>query len=316
MLTQNCHMTLLKLIKSGGIVMTLIINVITAWISVILASLLTIIYLLRVLNKGKKKNKLIGKINKKLRKTHKPMGIAFVIIACIHGFFSSGAIFTFNFGTFCMTIGIILGLTYYLRKLFPKKLKWIKPHRGLTIMLILFLGLHLWEIGGIMGPESFSIGAERELETSVKNLYGSSTVVASKLDKVLNTPTVGDDNIPEILNGSDQKDEDVEKKNLFLGNVDLKDGTYTGVAEGYGPDLTVSVTVVGNVLTDVQIVSHNEKNEKYYGKAIDAIPAEILVAQTPMVDAISGATFTSNGIIKAVINALQTAIISGTLPNF
>ena len=95
----------------------------------------------------------------------------------------------------------------------------------------------------------------------------------------------------------------------------MRDGTYTGVAEGYGPELTVSVTVADNVITTVQVVSHNENNVKYYGKAIDAVPAAIIAAQTPVVDTISGATYTSNGIMQAVINALAPAVVSGTLPS-
>lgn len=67
--------------------MTVIINVLTAWLSVIFAFLLTIIYLLRIVNKGQRKNKYITRINRKLRNSHKTMGIAFVITACMHGFF-------------------------------------------------------------------------------------------------------------------------------------------------------------------------------------------------------------------------------------
>lgn len=292
--------------------MTLIINVLSAWLALILASLLGIIYLLRILNKGKNKNRLISTINKKLRNSHKVMGIAFVVIACIHGFFSSTAIFSFNFGSLCIITGIILGLTYYLRKLFPKKIKWIVPHRGLTIILILFLGLHLGEIGGIMGPESFLIGSQRELENSVAKLYGSSKDLSPDQfsDPVENL------NLSKQAKDLNQNNALVEKTNLFLGNIDLTDGTYTGLAEGYGPELTVSITVLNNELTDIQVVSHNENNEKYYSKAIDAIPSEMIAKQTILVDTISGATLTSNGIIKAVLNGLEPAVISGTLAPF
>ena len=120
---------------------------------------------------------------------------------------------------------------------------------------------------------------------------------------------------PATTTDSTVTDTVVTKANLFLGSVDLRDGTYTGVAEGYGPELTVSVTVADNVITTVQVVSHNENNVKYYGKAIDAVPAAIIAAQTPVVDTISGATYTSNGIMQAVINALAPAVVSGTLPS-
>ncbi|MBU4440474.1 MAG: FMN-binding protein, partial [Acetobacterium sp.] len=66
---------------------------------------------------------------------------------------------------------------------------------------------------------------------------------------------------------------------------------------------------------DVQVVSHNEVGQKHYGVAIEAIPAAIVAQQTPVVDSISGATYTSNGVMQAVINALEPAVISGTLPS-
>lgn len=309
--------------------MTVIINVLTAWLSVIFAVLLAIIYLLRIVNKGTRKNKFIAKINRNLRNSHKTMGIAFVISACIHGFFSSGAILSFNFGSLCMVMGILLGLTYYLRKVFPKKLTWIKPHRWLTAVLIVFLGVHLWEVGGIMGPEAFFNASLKEMETSVAKLYGAQTVTATAVTDQSDSVTAEDtatssaekagtvtaESAPIATPDPTVTDTVVTKANLFLGSVDLKDGTYTGVAEGYGPELTVSVTVAGNMITDVHVVSHNENNVKYYGKAIDAVPAAIVAAQTPIVDTISGATYTSNGIMQAVINALAPAVISGNLPN-
>lgn len=305
--------------------MTVIINVLTAWLSVIFAVLLAIIYLLRIVNKGERKNKFIAKINRNLRNSHKTMGIAFVITACIHGFFSSGAILSFNFGTLCMAMGVLLGLTYMLRKLFPKKCTWIKPHRWLTVVLIVFLGIHLWEVGGIMGSEAFFNSSLKEVETSVAKLYGTETVSATAVNDqsdpaaIANSSTVTAESAPATTpattTDSTVTDTVVTKANLFLGSVDLRDGTYTGVAEGYGPELTVSVTVADNVITTVQVVSHNENNVKYYGKAIDAVPAAIIAAQTPVVDTISGATYTSNGIMQAVINALAPAVVSGTLPS-
>lgn len=297
--------------------MTLIINVVTAWVSVFLAILLAIIYLLRIMNKGKRKSKLIARINKKLRNSHKPMGIAFVVCACIHGYLSSGMILSLNFGTACLVMGIVLGLTYLLRKLFPKRLTWIKPHRWLTVVLIVFLGLHIWEVGGIMGPEAFFTGAAKEIVTSVDKLYGTVSAAETTPPSTPAANTANSENTPTPASNTQATVADavVTKANLFLGSVDLKDGTYTGVARGYGPDLTVSVTIAGNVITDVHVVSHNENNVKYYGRAIDAIPAAIIADQTPVVDSISGATYTSNGIMQAVINALAPAVISGTLPS-
>ncbi|MBN2557236.1 MAG: FMN-binding protein [Clostridia bacterium] len=97
------------------------------------------------------------------------------------------------------------------------------------------------------------------------------------------------------------------------GNT-YKDGIYTGVAVGFRDGLTVLVEIENNIIISVDVTSHNELNEKYYAPAIEAIPQAILDNQSPDVDAVSGATYTSTGIINAVNNALSQAIIEGDLP--
>ncbi|WKY44840.1 FMN-binding protein [Eubacteriaceae bacterium ES2] len=291
--------------------MTILLNVVTAWTSVILAVLLSVVYILRLANKGK--DTFIGRLNRKLRNIHKPMGILFVITACIHGFFSSGAILSFNFGTLCMVMGILLGLTYWLRKAYKGKCSWCKPHRILTAVLLVFLGIHLWEVGGIMGPQAFMTAFARELETNVAWVYGSES------DQQISAEAIATETESNNSDTAAQSDTTVDEEvaavnqNLLLGTADIQDGTYTGVADGYGPDLTVSVTVSDNQITAVTVVSHNENNEKYYGRAIDAVPAEIVANQTPYVDAISGATYTSKGIMNAVVDALEQGLISGSI---
>lgn len=296
--------------------MSVLLNVLTAWTSVVLALLLSVVYILRLINKGKGKETLIGRLNRKLRNVHKPLGIIFVITACIHGFFSSGAILSFNFGTLCMAMGILLGLTYWLRKAYKTQCSWCKPHRLLTLVLLAFLGVHLWEVGGIMGPEAFLTAFGRELDSNVEMVYGSENKLEIEDEEVLaaNTEAASEQQVTDESEdtGLEESVVDVNKK-LLMGMADIKDGTYTGVAEGYGPDLTVAVSVLGNQIMSVEVVSHNENNVKYYGKAIDAVPAAIVAGQTPYVDTVSGATYTSNGIMQAVVNALEQGLVSGCI---
>jgi len=295
--------------------MTILLNVVTAWISVVLAVLLSVVYILRLANKGKGKDTFIGRLNRKLRNVHQPMGILFVITACIHGFFSSGAVFSFNFGTLCMLMGILLGLTYWLRKAYKGTCSWCKPHRLLTAVLLVFLGIHLWEVGGIMGPQDFITAFARELDANVEWVYGKEV----ETESIQSDTATQSDTTVEESDQSDASDPTVDdqvaavNQNLLMGTADIEDGTYTGVADGYGPDLTVSVTVSDNQITEVTVVSHNENNVKYYGRAIDAVPTEIVANQTPYVDAVSGATYTSNGIMNAVVDALRQGLISGSI---
>ena len=80
-------------------------------------------------------------------------------------------------------------------------------------------------------------------------------------------------------------------------------GPLTGTANGFGGPITVSVTMDGDKITAVEIVSNSETPE-IAGTALEQIPAAIVAANSPDVDIVSGATYTSNGIINAVKNAL------------
>lgn len=95
---------------------------------------------------------------------------------------------------------------------------------------------------------------------------------------------------------------EVEKAEIDLSTV--ADGTYTGTAGGFQPDLTVEVAVSGGKITEITVVSHNE-TDGICDNAIKNMPGKIIEAQSLEVDAVSGATMTSQGIISAVFNALQ-----------
>jgi len=82
--------------------------------------------------------------------------------------------------------------------------------------------------------------------------------------------------------------------------------TLTGTGEGFGGEVTVTVTKEGDKITKVEAVGANE-TAGIGSKAIDELPAKIVEANSADVDAIAGATITSKGIIYAVKNALDPA---------
>ena len=97
-------------------------------------------------------------------------------------------------------------------------------------------------------------------------------------------------------------------------------GPLTGTANGFGGPITVSVTMDGDKITAVEIVSNSETPE-IAGTALEQIPAAIVAANSADVDIVSGATYTSNGIINAVKNALESAgggsgALTGTADGF
>ena len=98
-----------------------------------------------------------------------------------------------------------------------------------------------------------------------------------------------------------QTDESVD-----VASGKYNDGTYEGEASAYGPNLKVQVSLSSGKISDIEIVSHNE-TPGFYERAFEAVPSEIIQKQSTDVDTVSGATYSSVGIINAVNNALKEA---------
>ena len=80
-------------------------------------------------------------------------------------------------------------------------------------------------------------------------------------------------------------------------------GALTGTADGFMGPITVEVTMDGDTITGVTVVSNSETPEIAAG-ALEQIPEAIVAANSPDVDVVAGATYTSNGIINAVKAAI------------
>lgn len=81
------------------------------------------------------------------------------------------------------------------------------------------------------------------------------------------------------------------------------DGVYTGSGDGLRGTTTVSVTVENGMITDVTVLSYQD-DDSFFNRAQYSVITDILSAQSVDVDAVSGATFSSNSIKEAVANAL------------
>lgn len=91
----------------------------------------------------------------------------------------------------------------------------------------------------------------------------------------------------------------------------LKDGSYDGSAEGYKGTIKVTVTVSGGKVTDIKVTDENDTPE-FFSRA-ETLLDDIVSGQTLEVDAVSGATWSSAGLVNAVTDALQSAVTSGEL---
>ena len=98
------------------------------------------------------------------------------------------------------------------------------------------------------------------------------------------------------------------------GGVDLADGVYRGSARGFGGTITVDVTVQGKNIEAIDIVSAPGETEPFFSRAKGVIDS-IITAQSTKVDVVSGATYSSGGIIAAVENALYGTVSTQTTPS-
>ncbi len=110
---------------------------------------------------------------------------------------------------------------------------------------------------------------------------------------------------------SDSSDTSSSETTDTTSTISVADGTYTGSGTGLRGETQVSVTVASGKITEITITSY-EDDEEYFSRASSTIVDEIISSQSIDVSTVSGATYSSNGIIAAVANALN---IDFTNPN-
>lgn len=109
-----------------------------------------------------------------------------------------------------------------------------------------------------------------------------------------------DDAAKEDAEETDTEEESDDSENVY------KDGTYTGSAQGFGGAITVQVTLANDEITDIQVTSAPGEDSAYLSQG-EGVISSIISAQSTDVDTVSGATFSSTGIINAVVDALGKA---------
>lgn len=83
-------------------------------------------------------------------------------------------------------------------------------------------------------------------------------------------------------------------------------GTYTATAQGFGGDVTVTITVDAESITDV-VIEGAQETDGIGSRAVEELPEAIKSAQSEEVDAVAGATITSKAIQTAAGEALAQA---------
>lgn len=86
--------------------------------------------------------------------------------------------------------------------------------------------------------------------------------------------------------------------------TEVKETSYSATANGYGGELKVEVVMLGTEIKDVKLVESKESSP-VINRAFPVIKERILSAQSPIVDSVSGATYSSNAIKMAVADATK-----------
>lgn len=128
-------------------------------------------------------------------------------------------------------------------------------------------------------------------------LFGYQAVVQSRAQK---------ETIAELEYELQQKTVSGQPEEADGADSPYADGTYTGEAQGYGGTVAVELTVENGKITDLTITSA-KKEDTAYLDAASAVIDSILEQQSTDVDTVSGATFSSNGILHAAEDALRKA---------
>lgn len=132
--------------------------------------------------------------------------------------------------------------------------------------------------------------------------FSSNGIMNAVADALNQTVEAIENNTSEQSSANQQEEQDQITQNDEAEGV-FEDGTYTGSGSGYRGNTEVSVTVENGRISDITVQSY-EDDYQFFVRAENTVISEIIEQQGVEVDAVSGATFSSNGIIEAVANAL------------
>lgn len=115
-------------------------------------------------------------------------------------------------------------------------------------------------------------------------------------------PAPDESTVQEVQPQEEQPQEQPEPEIQYIYN----NGTYTASAYGYDGNITVTITIENDVITSIS-GSTDESDPAYFNDARDYVFGQIIGSDNPNVNAYGGCTYSSNGIMNAVANALGQA---------
>jgi DMSO/TMAO reductase YedYZ heme-binding membrane subunit/uncharacterized protein with FMN-binding domain len=158
--------------------------------------------------------------------------------------------------------------------------------------------------------QTTTAAAATSVGTKTTTSEKSSETTASTTDKVTKTTeAVTEEQAEEVTEAenNDEQTEENEQEDVPQQNYRFKNGTFEGTGEGYEGKVHVSITIENDVITDFKASSDDDPDffDDAKSKVIPQIKSSL---SADGIDACSGATYSSNGIIEAARKALEQAM--------
>ena len=184
----------------------------------------------------------------------------------------------------------------------------------LVIMAVLFYNSSMKaeenekEIAALTDKVDTLQNQQSELLSALETIYTSrvQNQTASEADTAAGSDTTDSVSTDSASADNSEADNNTTDDTTTDSDYVYKDGTYTGEAEGYGGTIQVEVTLAGDEITSINVVSAPGEDSAYLSQA-ESVINSVISSQSTDVDTVSGATFSSTGILNAVDEALGKA---------
>ena len=130
--------------------------------------------------------------------------------------------------------------------------------------------------------------------------------VRNALSQVATNGSSTEDSTTNNGNSNSASDSSDDNMSSATGTVPYKEGIYYGTAEGYSGDVSVAVVIQEHTIKAILITEHSD-DEAFFNRAMEVVKKVIKTQKTDDVDAVSGATYSSEGLLNAIKNALKQA---------
>lgn len=133
--------------------------------------------------------------------------------------------------------------------------------------------------------------------------YSSVGIIQAVRDALGQAAVNGTSDSTQNNNNNSSSDDD---SSTVTGTVPYKEGIYYGTAEGYSGDVSVAVVIQEKTIKAI-LITESSDDEAFFNRAMDVVKKVISTQKTDDVDTVSGATYSSKGLLNAIKNALKQA---------